>query len=80
MIGVSAMMYTTALNIKSLRAEIDRRGLTGKIQLAVGGAVFVLRPDLVDEIGGDGTARNAMAAPALFDDLWEKACLTENDQ
>jgi methanogenic corrinoid protein MtbC1 len=79
-IGVSAMMYTTALNIKSLRAEIDRRGLTGKIQLAVGGAVFVLRPDLVDEIGGDGTARNAMAAPALFDDLWEKACLKENDQ
>ena len=25
------------------------------------------------KVGGDGTARNAMAAPALFDDLWEKA-------
>ena len=45
-IGVSAMMYTTASNIKSLREEIDSRGLAGKIQLAVGGAVFTLRPVL----------------------------------
>ncbi len=76
-IGVSAMMYTTATNIKRLRKEIDQRGLAGKVQLAVGGAVFVLRPELVEEVGGDGTARNAVAAPALFGRLWDEACRRE---
>jgi len=35
----------------------------------VGGAVFRLRPELVEELGGDGTAPNALQAPALFDRL-----------
>jgi len=43
-IGVSAMMYTTAKNILSVRNELNNRGLSGKIQLAV---------------GGDGTSDNA---------------------
>lgn len=76
-IGASAMMYTTAINIKKLRDEIDRRGLTEKIQLAVGGAVFKLRPELVYEVGGDDTASQAMHAPALFDRLWEKTTQKE---
>ncbi len=73
-IGVSAMMYSTAENIKAVRAEIDRRDLTGGVQLAVGGAVFILHPELVQEVGGDGTARNALDAPALFAELHKKAC------
>jgi methanogenic corrinoid protein MtbC1 len=72
-VGASAMMYSTAQNIRTLREEIDRRGLTGRIQLAVGGAVFVLRPELVKEVGGDGTAANAFAAAALMDELWTRA-------
>lgn len=72
-IGVSAMMMTTALNIKKVRHEIDSRGLTGKIQLAVGGAVFCVSPGLVEEIGGDGTAANALAATDLFDRLWRQS-------
>lgn len=72
-IGVSAMMYVSAINVQKLRAELDRRGLTGKIQLAVGGAVFILRPELVAEVGGDGTARNALAASALMSRLWAQA-------
>ena len=79
-IGISAMMYTTAKNIEKVRQEIDKRNLTGKIQLAVGGAVFVLRPELVDEVGGDGTARNAMEAPKLFENLWKKACQEEGNE
>ena len=71
-VGASAMMYRTALNIKKLRKEIDDRGLSGQIQLAVGGAVFIQRPELVKEVGGDGTARNAIAAPALMEQLLEK--------
>ena len=69
-IGASAMIFTTAMNIKKLREEIDNRMLRGHLQLAVGGTVFKLRPELVEEVGGDGTAKNAMNAPALFDELW----------
>lgn len=76
-IGVSAMMYTTAENIRKVRNEIDRRNLSGKIRLAVGGAVFKLRPELVEDVGGDGTAANGFQAPALFDRLWEMSCKGE---
>ena len=70
-IGVSAMMYSTAENIKKLRQKIDDQGLKDKIMLAVGGAVFKLRPDLVQEVGGDGTANSAVNAPKLFNQLFE---------
>jgi methanogenic corrinoid protein MtbC1 len=72
-IGASAMMLSTALNVRALRAELDSRGLSGSIQLAVGGAVFRMRPGLVDEVGGDGSAPSAMEAPALFRALKERA-------
>ena len=72
-IGASAMMYETATNIKKLREEIDNRVLTGYLQLAVGGAVFKLRPELVKEVGGDGTAKSAIKAPALIEELWNNS-------
>jgi len=72
-IGASAMTFSNAANIKHLRNEIDGRGLTGRIQLAVGGAVFLLRPELVEDVGGNGTAKNAIAAPDLFERLWKEA-------
>lgn len=70
-IGVSAMMYTTANNIRKIRDELDARNLTGKIQLAVGGAIFRLRPELCREVGGDGTVDNALEANDLFMKLKE---------
>jgi methanogenic corrinoid protein MtbC1 len=76
-IGVSAMMLTTARNIRQLREEINRRGLTGRIQLAVGGAIFVLSPELVQEVGGDGTSPNALGAARLFDQLWQRSLEAE---
>lgn len=76
-IGVSAMMVTTARNIMALRQEIDSRGLNGRIQLAVGGAVFRVCPSLVGEVGGDGTADNALGAVALFDQLWTQSVKSE---
>lgn len=72
-IGASAMMFTTAKNVAKLREEIDRRGLGGRVQLAVGGAVFKLRPELVAAFGGDGTAASALEASALFARLWRRA-------
>ncbi len=65
-IGASAMMQTTALNIRKLRSLIDGRGLAGRIKIAVGGAVFNWRPELVAEVGGDGSTRNATGASELF--------------
>lgn len=65
-IGASAMMQTTALNIRKLRQLIDDGALAGRIKLAVGGAVFNWRPELVAEVGGDGTAHNAIGADELF--------------
>ncbi len=65
-VGASAMMQTTGMNILKLRRMIDERGLTGRLQLAVGGAIFNWRPELVAEVGGDGTAQNAYDVDALF--------------
>ena len=65
LIGVSAMMYTTAINIAKVRECIDKRNLSGSIKLLVGGAVFRLRPELMAEVGADGTAHNAIKAPEL---------------
>ena len=78
-IGVSAMTYTNARNIVHLREEIDGRNLRDRMQLAVGGAVFVLRPGLVKEVGGDGTAVNGIVAPQLFDELWKQAVEAGHD-
>jgi methylmalonyl-CoA mutase cobalamin-binding domain/chain len=72
-VGASAMMQTTALNIRRLRDLIDARGLKGRIKLAVGGAVFNWHPDLVAEVGGDGTANNAAGADALMERLQAEA-------
>ena len=70
-IGASAMILRTAMNIKKVRDELIKRQLEDEIFLAVGGAVFCQRPDLVEEVGGNGTAENAILAPALFDKLLE---------
>ena len=71
-IAVSAMMLTTAENIRKIRNELDRRGQTGNIMLAVGGAVFKARPELMKEVEGDGTVANAVDAPRLMDQLLEQ--------
>lgn len=76
-IGVSAMMMTTARNIKLVRNELNSRGLSGRIQLAVGGSIFRVCPDLVEEVGGDGTAENALGAVGLFDQLWHRSIQRE---
>ena len=68
-IGVSAMILRNAMNIQKVREELDKRNLSNKIKLAVGGAVFCQRPELVNEVGGNGTSVNAIHAPALFEKL-----------
>lgn len=76
-IGVSAMTMTTAQNIREVRRELDVRGLSGRIQLAAGGAVFLVVSGLWKEVGGDGTAADMLDAPRLFAELWEKSLQEE---
>ncbi len=76
-IGVSAMMYTAAEHIQSIRQAIDHRGLTGSVQLAVGGAVFRLRPELAAEVGADGMGMHAFDAGSLFERLWDRSLKME---
>jgi methylmalonyl-CoA mutase cobalamin-binding domain/chain len=76
-IGVSAMMYTTALNIRKIRDCLQKRRLSGRIKLAAGGAVFNGRTDLVAEVGADGTAANAYEAVLLMDRLLHHAVEVE---
>ncbi len=71
-IGVSAMMYSTALNIRKVREEIDGRGLRGKILLAAGGAIFNIRPELAEKVGADATARNALQACEVMESLQQQ--------
>lgn len=70
-IAASAMMLTTAENILKIRVEMERRGVAGRIKLAVGGAIFKVRPELIEEVGGDGTATNAVDVPNLMERLLE---------
>jgi len=72
-VGVSAMMQTTALNIRKVRDLIDARDLQDRLKLAVGGAVFNWRPQLVSDVGGDGTAENAAAVDTLLRRLQSEA-------
>ncbi len=71
-IGISAMMQTTAMNIQKVRKLIDDNGYKNKIFLSVGGAVFNWRPELVSEVGGDCTASNAALVDQLFIDLMNR--------
>lgn len=72
-VGVSAMTYTTANNVRKVRDEISARGQTGKVKLAVGGVAFRLDPKLVESVGADGTSETGLQAPALFRRLWDEA-------
>ncbi|MBU0929180.1 MAG: cobalamin-dependent protein [Spirochaetes bacterium] len=68
-IGASAMMLATARRAYDIRQELVRKGLSDSVMLALGGAAFSMKPELAGELGGDGTARNALEAPALFERL-----------
>ena len=68
-IGASAMMYTNSRHMIKIREELDARNLSDRIKFAVGGAIFNLRPELVKEVGADGTAKNAIEAVRLFEKL-----------
>lgn len=77
-IGVSAKMTSTALNVRHIRWELSRCNLSGRIQLLVGGAVFQQFPDLSIDVNADAVCTSVLEAPALVEKLWGAA--TEQDR
>jgi methylmalonyl-CoA mutase cobalamin-binding domain/chain len=62
-VGLSALLTTTMLQMKSTVQALERAGVRGTVKVIVGGAPVTER--FADEIGADGFADNAAAAVAL---------------
>lgn len=62
---VSTLMLRSALQVKELRAALDRSGW--KVHLIIGGAPFNLDPSLWAEVGADAVGRNSGDALRLID-------------
>ncbi len=62
-IGLSALLTTTMLQMKATMQALDQAGVRGAVKVIVGGAPVTQR--FADEIGADGYADNAAAAVVL---------------
>ena len=62
-IGLSALLTTTMLQMKSTVQALERAGVRGAVKVIVGGAPVTQR--FADEVGADGYADNAAAAVVL---------------
>jgi len=68
-LGLSALLTTTAPRMKDVIEALDRQGLRDRIKVMVGGAILNQR--LADEYGADGYAPDAAAATRLARSLVE---------
>ena len=59
-IGLSAMLTTTMMNMKTILEAISEAGLRSKVKIIIGGAPVSQK--FADEIGADGYARDAVLA------------------
>lgn len=64
---VSALMLSSALQVRALRERLDALGL--KVKLVVGGAPFRLDPNLWREVGADATSATASGTVAVVRQL-----------
>ncbi|MGC9181433.1 cobalamin B12-binding domain-containing protein [Thermogladius sp.] len=66
-VGMSALLTTTARYMKTVIDELTRRGLRSRVKVIVGGAATT--PEFAKEIGADGWAPNAVEAVKLVEKL-----------
>jgi 5-methyltetrahydrofolate--homocysteine methyltransferase len=59
-VGMSAMLTTTMLNMKTIIDTIAAAGLRSKVKVIIGGAP--VNQKFADKIGADGYARDAVLA------------------
>jgi 5-methyltetrahydrofolate--homocysteine methyltransferase len=68
-LGLSALLTTTAPRMKSVIEALQKEGLRDKVKIMVGGAILNQR--LADEYGADGYAPDAASATRLARTLME---------
>jgi 5-methyltetrahydrofolate--homocysteine methyltransferase len=66
-VGMSALLTTTARYMKTVIDELERRGLRRSLKILIGGAATT--SEFAREIGADGWAPNAIEAVKLVDSL-----------
>lgn len=66
-LGLSALLTTTMLEMKGVIGELESEGLRGDIKVMVGGAP--LTPQFAEKIGADAYGKDAIAAVKLADSL-----------
>jgi len=69
-VGLSAMMSTTALKLREVIEEFERRGLKDGRYFVVGGAA--VSEEYAREIGADAYAPDAKKAVKVFEELMER--------
>jgi 5-methyltetrahydrofolate--homocysteine methyltransferase len=69
-LGLSALLTTTAPRLKEVIDALEAEGLREKVQVIVGGAIVTQA--FADEIGADGYASNAVEVVELADRLLTK--------
>jgi methanogenic corrinoid protein MtbC1 len=69
-VGLSAMMSTTALKLKEIIGEFEKKGLRDGRYFVVGGAA--LSEEFAREIGADAYASDAKKAVSVFEELLER--------
>lgn len=71
LIGISAMLTTTMLTMKTTIEAINAAGLRSKVKIIIGGAPVTQK--FADEIGADGYARDAVKAVDKVKELLQAA-------
>ena len=69
-LGLSALMTTTMLEMKEVIKELIRNGLRDKVKVVIGGGPTT--PEFAREIGADGWAPDAMEAVRVIEKLLER--------
>jgi 5-methyltetrahydrofolate--homocysteine methyltransferase len=76
LLGISALLTTTAPRMKQVIAALEQEGLRDKVKIMVGGAV--LNQKLASDFGADGYAPDAAAAVRLAKSLMAGGAATAN--
>lgn len=71
LIGISAMLTTTMLTMKTTIEAINAAGLRAKVKIIIGGAPVTQK--FADEVGADGYARDAVKAVDKVKELLQAA-------
>lgn len=71
LIGISAMLTTTMLTMKTTIEAINAAGLRSKVKIIIGGAPVTQK--FADEVGADGYARDAVKAVDKVKELLQAA-------